>query len=48
MTQLFSAFTGPAAAFYFPGAPMAMGGVLTLLSLVLAMRALTGFVGGKH
>ncbi len=48
MTQLFSAFTGPAAAFYFPGAPMVMGGVLTLLSLVLAMRALAGFVGGKH
>jgi MFS transporter, DHA1 family, tetracycline resistance protein len=48
MTQLFSAFTGPAAALYFPGAPMAMGGVLTLLSLVLAMRALAGFVGGKH
>lgn len=48
MTQLFSAFTGPAAAFYFPGAPMVMGGVLTLLSLVLAMRALTGFAGGKH
>lgn len=48
MTQLFSAFTGPAAAFYFPGAPMAMGGVLTLVSLVLAMRALTGFAGGKH
>jgi DHA1 family tetracycline resistance protein-like MFS transporter len=48
MTQLFSAFTGPAAALYFPGAPMAMGGVLTLLSLILAMRALAGFVGGKH
>lgn len=48
MTQLFSAFTGPAAALYFPGAPMVMGGVLTLLSLVLAMRALAGFVGGKH
>ena len=48
MTQLFSAFTGPAAALYFPGAPMAMGGVLTLLSLILAMRALAGFAGGKH
>ncbi|HNV27968.1 MAG TPA: TCR/Tet family MFS transporter [Cyclobacteriaceae bacterium] len=48
MTQLFSAFTGPAAALYFPGAPMAMGGVLTLLSLILAMRALAGFTGGKH
>lgn len=48
MTQLFSAFTGPAADLYFPGAPMAMGGLLTLLSLVLAMRALAGFAGGKH
>ncbi len=48
MTQLFSAFTGPAAIIYFPGAPMAMGGVLTLLSLILAMRALAGFAGGKH
>jgi MFS transporter, DHA1 family, tetracycline resistance protein len=48
MTQLFSAFTGPVAVFYFPGAPMVMGGVLTLLSLVLAMKALAGFVGGKH
>jgi len=48
MTQLFSAFTGPAASLYFPGAPMAMGGVLTLLSLILAMRALAGFAGGKH
>lgn len=48
MTQLFSAFTGPAAAFYFPGAPMAMGGVLTIISMLLAMRALAGFVGGKH
>jgi len=27
---------------------MAMGGVLTLLSLILAMRALAGFTGGKH
>jgi DHA1 family tetracycline resistance protein-like MFS transporter len=42
MTQLFSAFTGPAAALYFPGAPMAMGGVLTIISMVLAMRALAG------
>ena len=48
MTQLFSAFTGPAAIIYFPGAPMAMGGVLTLLSLILAMRALAGFAGDKH
>jgi DHA1 family tetracycline resistance protein-like MFS transporter len=47
MTQLFSAFTGSSNPYYFPGAPMVMGGVLTLLSLLLAMRALTGFGGVK-
>lgn len=47
MTQLFSAFTGSSATYYFPGAPMVMGGVLTLLSLFLAMRALAGFGGVK-
>jgi len=48
MTQLFGYFTGAAAPFYFPGAPMLMGAVLTVLSMVLAMRALTGFVSPKH
>lgn len=48
MTQLFSAFTGPTAILYFPGAPMAMGGALTIISLLLAMKALAGFAGGKH
>ncbi len=48
MTQLFSAFTGPAAAYYFPGAPMVMGGLLTLISLLLAIKALKGFVAEKH
>lgn len=43
MTQLFSAFTGESAKYYFPGAPMVMGGLLTVLSLVLAMRALANF-----
>ncbi len=47
MTQLFSAFTGESAPYYFPGAPMAMGGVLTLLSLLFARRALVGFGGVK-
>jgi len=48
MTQLFSAFTGPTATLNFPGAPMAMGGALTIISLLLAMKALAGFAGGKH
>ena len=47
MTQLFSAFTGESAAYYFPGAPMVMGGLLTVLSLVLAMRSLANFDGVK-
>jgi DHA1 family tetracycline resistance protein-like MFS transporter len=47
MTQLFSAFTGESATYYFPGAPMVMGGLLTLVSLVLAMRALSTFDSPK-
>jgi len=43
MSQLFSYFTASDAPVYFPGAPMIMGAVLTLLSLLLALRALTGF-----
>ena len=48
MTQLFGYFTASNAPVYFPGAPMLMGAVLTLLSMLLAMRALTGFVNPKH
>ncbi len=48
MTQLFGYFTGVNAPLYFPGAPMLMGAVLTMLSMLLAMRALTGFVSPKH
>ncbi len=47
MAQLFRAFTGSSNPYYFPGAPMVMAGILTLLSLLLAMRALTGFGGMK-
>jgi MFS transporter, DHA1 family, tetracycline resistance protein len=43
MTQLFSYFTSPTSSVYFPGAPMLMGALLTLLSLVLAIRALVNF-----
>ena len=48
MTQLFGYFTTTGAPVYFPGAPMLMGAVLTLLSLLLAMRALVSFVSPKH
>lgn len=44
MAQLFSYFTAANAPVYFPGAPMLMGAMLTTLSLLLAMRALAGFV----
>lgn len=43
MTQLFSYFTAKNAPIYFPGAPMMMGAVLTLLSLIFAIRVLVGF-----
>jgi DHA1 family tetracycline resistance protein-like MFS transporter len=43
MAQLFSYFTAVSGPVYFPGAPMLMGAMLTLLSLFLAMRALAGF-----
>ena len=40
MTNLFSVFTQPTAPIYFPGAPMLMAAVLTLLSAYLARRSL--------
>lgn len=45
MAQLFGAFTDDQAMYYFPGAPMVAGGVLTLISLVLAIRALVHYKG---
>lgn len=36
MTWLFAYFTGPNAPIYFPGAPFLMGGILTLISVLLA------------
>lgn len=47
MTQLFSYFTAPTSSIYFPGAPMLMGAVLTLTSLLLAMRTLVNFTQVK-
>ncbi len=39
MTQLFAAFTGPAAPVYFAGAPWLAAAILTFLALVLFVRA---------
>ncbi|RDC66043.1 TCR/Tet family MFS transporter [Adhaeribacter pallidiroseus] len=43
MTNLFAYFTSNAAPFYFPGAPFLMGAVLTLISLLLAIRSLANY-----
>ncbi len=40
MTYLFAYFTGPGAPVRFPGAPFALGAVLTLASAALAVRTL--------
>ena len=40
MTYLFAYFTAPASSVQFPGAPFLMGAVLSLLSMLLAMRSL--------
>lgn len=48
MSQLFAYFTAKGAPIYFPGAPMLMGALLTLISLLLAMRALVNFTSPKH
>ena len=40
MTNLFSYFTAADAPFYFPGAPFLMGAVLTLFSVLFAVRSL--------
>jgi DHA1 family tetracycline resistance protein-like MFS transporter len=40
MTNLFAYFTDPATPVRFPGAPFLMGAVLSLVSMVLAMRSL--------
>ena len=40
MTNLFSYFTSANAPIYFPGAPFLMGAVLTLFSVVFAVRSL--------
>lgn len=45
MTWLFAYFTGGGAPVYFPGAPMLLGALLTLVSLVLSWRTLRNYKG---
>jgi DHA1 family tetracycline resistance protein-like MFS transporter len=40
MTNVFSYFTGPTAPFYFPGAALTLGGILIMVSAVLARSSL--------
>jgi len=40
MTGLFAMFTGASAVVYFPGAPFLMGALLSLISMLLAIRSL--------
>jgi DHA1 family tetracycline resistance protein-like MFS transporter len=47
MSQLFGYFTSQTAMIYLPGAPMFMGAFLTLISLLLATRALSSFPSGR-
>jgi DHA1 family tetracycline resistance protein-like MFS transporter len=44
MTNLFSYFSGPQAPIHFPGAAFLTGAVLTVISTVLVMRSLGGYV----
>ncbi|QNF32391.1 TCR/Tet family MFS transporter [Adhaeribacter swui] len=43
MTNLFAYFTSNAVPIYFPGAPFLMGALLTLISLILALRSLANY-----
>ncbi|RYU81286.1 TCR/Tet family MFS transporter [Hymenobacter persicinus] len=44
MTNLFSYFTGPEAPVHFPGAAFLAGAVLTVVSVLLAVRSLANYV----
>lgn len=48
MTNLFAHFTDPASSIQFPGAPFLMGAVLSLFSMLLAMRSLLKHGIAKH
>ena len=44
MTNLFSFFTSPKAPVHFPGAAFLTGAVLTVISMLLAMKSLRHYV----
>jgi len=44
MNNLFAYFTGTSRPFYFPGAALVMGAILSIASLVLAMRSLSTYI----
>jgi DHA1 family tetracycline resistance protein-like MFS transporter len=48
MTSLFAYFTSTDAPFYFPGAAFILGGFLTLLSLLWAMKSLASYTPKKQ
>jgi DHA1 family tetracycline resistance protein-like MFS transporter len=48
MTYLFSHFTDHKGSVYFPGAPFIAGAVLTVISLLLAMRSLASYKHHEH
>ena len=45
MANTFAWFTGPSAPFYFPGAALTLGGILTLIGAIMARNSLTRTVG---
>ena len=45
MANTFAWFTGPTAPFYFPGAALTLGGILTLIGAILARSSLKRTVG---
>lgn len=47
MTNLFAASTVPGSDFYFPGSPMLLAAVLTLISTFLARRSLNKTIGNQ-
>jgi DHA1 family tetracycline resistance protein-like MFS transporter len=48
MTNLFAYFTGENTPVYFPGAPFLTGALLTLVSIVLAVRTLASYEHNPH
>jgi len=48
MTNTFAFFTSKAAPVYFPGSVFLLGAVLTIISMLLAMKSLSNYHGSEH